>query len=234
MHPRVVKVLVAVIVNPFYLIFNLSLKTGTVPSAWKLGLISAIYKNKGSKNSVEIYRPTSLSSIVCKILESIIRDSLMKYLMLNNILTDKQFGRSTILQLLKLVDKLSEILDRGVVVDIIYCDFVKVFDTVPHQRLTELLIHYGIGDLILSWKKFLLNRKQQVNVNGCKSKIFYVISSVPQGSVLGPILFIIFINYFVDKAGTANLFIYADDLNILKEINSEEDAEGLQEELYKL
>ena len=84
------------------------------------------------------------SSIACKILESIIRDSPMKYLMSNNILTNKQFGfmrgRSTILQLLKVVDKLSEVLDKGGVVDVIYCDFMKAFNTVPHQRLTELLI----------------------------------------------------------------------------------------------
>ena len=144
-------------------------------------------------------------------------------------------GRSTILQLLKVVDKLSEILDRGGAVDVIYCDFMKAFDTVPHQRLIELLIHYGIGDPILSWiKSFLSNRKQRVIVNGCKSKVFDVISGVPQGSVLGPILFIIFINSLVDKAGTANLFIYADDLKIFKEICSEEDAESLQEDLYKL
>ena len=163
----------------------------------------------------------------------------MKYLMSNNILTNKQFGfmrgRSTILQLLKVVDMLNEILDRGGAVDVIYCDFMKAFDTVPHQRLTELLIHYGIGDPILSWiKGFLSNRKQRVIVNGCKSKVFDGISGVPQGSVLGPILFIIFINSLVDKVGTANLFLYADDLKIFKEISSEEDAESLQEDLYKL
>ena len=141
-------------------------------------------------------------------------------------------GRSTILQLLKVVDKLSEILDRGGAVDVIYCDIMKAFDTVPHQRLTELLIHYRIGDPILSWiKSFLSNRKQRVIVNGCKLKVFDVISGVPQGSVLGPTLFI---NSLVDKAGTANLFIYADDLKIFKEISSEEDAENLQEDLYKL
>ena len=156
--------------------------------------------------------------------------------MANKILTEKQFGfmrgRSTILQLLKVVDKLSDILDRGGVMDIIYCDFMKAFDTVPHQRLIALLIHYGIEDPILSWiTDFLSNRKQLVDVNGYKSKLYDVISGVPQGSVLGPILFIIFINSLVYKAETVDLFLYADDLKVLKEICSDEDTEALQDEL---
>ena len=115
MHLRAVKELAFVIVDPFYFVFDLSLKTGRVPSAWKLGSICAIYKNKGSRNSVENYRRITLSSIACKILETIIGDSVMTYLMANKILTEKQFGfmrgRSTILQLLKVVDKLSDILE---------------------------------------------------------------------------------------------------------------------------
>ena len=159
----------------------------------------------------------------------------MNFLMSNNILTDKHFGfmrgRSTILQLLKLVDKLSETCSSRCN---IYSNFIKAFDTVPHQRITALLIHCGIGDPILSWIKVFLSNRKQVIVNGCKSKIFDVISGVPQESVLGPILFIIFINSLVDKTCTANIFLYADDLKILKEVCSEEGTAGLQENLYKL
>ena len=129
---------------------------------------------------------------------------------------------------MNVVDKWTEILDRGVAVDVIYCDFQKAFDTVPHKRLIKLLSYYGICDPVLSWiRDFLSNRKQQVSVNGCKSETFDVISGVPQGSVLGPLLFIIYINSMIEKAGTAEIFLYADDLKIYKEIASEEDMDKL-------
>ena len=168
-----------------------------------------------------------------------IRDSILEYLKVNSILSKKQFGflrgRSTVLQLLQVIDKWTEILDRGGVVDSIYCDFQKAFDTVPHHRLMSLLSHYGIEDPVLSWiRDFLKNRRQQVQVNRCKSKVFDVISGVPQGSVLGPVLFIIFINSMVEKAGKSELFLYADDLKIFKEIKSEEDSEILQQDLDRL
>jgi hypothetical protein len=181
LHPRVFKELAAVLVDPLFMIYNLSLRLGKVPSAWKLASISAIYKSKGSKHNAENYRPISLTSVACKMMESIMRDSMLTYLKKNGLLSDKQFGflggRSTVLQLLKAVDKWTEILDRGGVVDVIYCDFRKAFDTVPHKRLLELLIHYGIKDPVLSWvEDFLSNRKQQISVNGCKSKLFDPVS----------------------------------------------------------
>ena len=88
-------------------------------------------------------------------MESFIRDSMLNYLKANDILQNEQFGflrrRSTVLQLLKVVDKWTEIMDKGVVIDVTYCDFQKAFDTVPHKRLLEILIHYGITDPVLSW-----------------------------------------------------------------------------------
>ena len=163
----------------------------------------------------------------------------MSYLNSNEILTNKQLGflrgRSTVLQLLTIVDKWTEILDNDGVIDVLYCDFQKAFDTVPHNRLLELLSHYGINEPILSWvRDFLTDRKQQVVVNGCKSATLDVISGVPQGSVLGPLLFIIYINSMVEKTGSTELFLYAIDLKIYNEIKSVEDAELLQQDLDRL
>ena len=168
---------------------------------------------------------------------------MLNYLKANDILSNKQFGflrgRSTVLQLLKVVDKWTDIMDKGSVIDVIYCDFQKAFDTVPHKRLLEILIHYGITDPVLSWVQDLLsNRRQQILVTGCKSEIFEVISGVPQGSILGPLLFIIYINSMIDKTGSLDLFLYADDLKIYNEINTEitsrEDALILQSDLSLL
>ena len=235
-HPRVLKEIADTIAYPLWYIFNLSLKTGKIPDAWKLATVSPIFKKKGSKMSPGNYRPVSLTSIASKIMQSIIRDSLLLYLKENSILSNKQFGflggRSTILQLLQVTDRWVDILDRGGVIDTIYCDFQKAFDTVPHRRLLTLLTHYGIKDPLLSWiEDFLTNRKQQVQVNGKMSKIFDVLSGVPQGSVLGPVLFIIFINSMVELVKDSEMFLYADDLKLFKEIITPDDAEALQGDL---
>ena len=112
---------------------------------------------------------------------------------------------------------------------------MKAFDTVPHNRLMDILLHYGFKDPVLSWiKDFLSNRKQHVNVNGTKSSAFDVLSGVPQGSVLGPILFVIYINTLVDKSKQSEIFLYADDLKMFKEIKSDEDTNALQQDLDSL
>ena len=237
-HPRIVKELADVLAHPLYLIFRSSLKNGKVPLDWKTANITAIFK-KGDKQLAENYRPVSLTSIVCKILESIIRNDMIAYLKENKILSNKQFGflsgRSTTLQLLQVMDAWVNIVDNGGVVDAIYCDFRKAFDTVPHKRLILALKKIGIKDPLLSWLiDYLNHRKQRVRVNGIMSDIFDVTSGVPQGSVLGPLLFVIFINTLVKEADDSEIFLYADDLKLFKEICSNEDQINLQNDLNKL
>jgi len=239
LHPKLFKELSAVLDTPLYLIFKSSLETGKVPKAWKTACITAIYKNKGNKHQPTNYRPISLTSVACKIMESIVRQSILSYMKLNKYLTNRQFGflggRSTVLQLLTIMDQWTEILDKGGYLDVVYCDFQKAFDTVPHERLVKVLEYYGINDPLLKWiKDFLYQRTQQVNVNGNISSTFYVTSGVPQGSVLGPLLFVIYINIMVEKVETEGLFLFADDVKVFKEITTQDEEEALQDILDKM
>ena len=239
LHPKTLEKVADEITKPLYMIYTTSLRTGKLPDAWKMANITAIYKNKGKKDEAENYRPVSLTSIACKMMESIIRDSVMLYLKENEILSDKQFGflggRSTTLQLLKVMEELANVIENKNVADIIYCDFRKAFDTVPHKRLMNVLQYYGIDGCILEWiKDFLCNRKQRVSVNGSPSELFDVTSGVPQGSVLGPLLFVLYINVMIEEAGDANLFLYADDVKLYQEIKDYTDTRLLQENLDKL
>ena len=235
-HPKIFKETASVISEPLQMIFNESLKLGKLPSAWKEASITAIYKNKGDKHSATNYRPVSLTSVACKLMEKFIRDATLQFLQSNNILTNKQFGfikgSSTTLQLLTIMDEWTEILERGGKIDVVYFDFQKAFDTVPHRRLIELMKHYQIENSVVTWiSDFLTGRKQQVLVNGVKSSVFDVTSGVPQGSVLGPLLFLIYINLMVEKVHENGLYLFADDLKVFKEISSNDEEYELQQKL---
>lgn len=226
MHPRVLKELADELATPLKMIFNTSIRTGKIPKAWKEAYVTAVYKNKGDKHDASNYRPISLTCIACKMLEAIIRESILDYMKDNKILSNKQFGflggRSTILQLLKVFDKWADVLDKGGIVDTVYFDFQKAFDTVPHERLLNVLQSYGLSNELVTWiKDFLVGRRQCVCVNGKKSDVFEVPSGVPQGSVLGPILFVIYINTMIEEAGDVDIWLYADDTKLFREIKDE-------------
>ena len=190
-HPRFLQELVDITSEPIVFLMNKSMETGVIPLDWKKHT-SLQYIKKGARNRSENYRPISLTRILCKLMESFIKDVVMKHLKSENLLSCKQYGfisgRSTTTQLLSYLDKCIETIVTGGVVDTIYFDFAKAFDTVPHRRLLVKLCCYGISDNIINWiKAFLLGRSQVVRVNGEKSEETAVLSGIPQGSVLGPL-----------------------------------------------
>ena len=236
-HPRMLKELVEFIALPISILLNRTMETGVIPSDWKRAYVSAIFK-KGSKSKAENYRPISLTSIVCKLMETMIKREIMSHLVQNNLLSPRQFGfingRSTVTQLLNYLDRCIDKVVRGNVVDCIYLDFAKAFDTVPHKRLLNKLEAYGITGKLLNWiKAFLVGRTQSVKVNGAESETKSVLSGIPQGSVLGPVLFIIYINDILDNIDSEG-FLFADDTKIFRSITSKEDAMALQSDIDSL
>ena len=216
-----------------------SLGTGTVPEEWKKANVVPIYK-KGSKSSPANYRPVSLTSVCCKVIESIIKDDLVAHLKTNKLISPSQHGftknRSCATNLLEFLEDITREVDRGENVDVVYLDFAKAFDKVPTARLLKKLKAHGVEGNVARWiKAWLTNRSQRVNVRGKFSSWQQVLSGVPQGSVLGPVLFNIFIND-LDNTVTVKQLIkkFADDTKVAQVIRGAEDAAELQQTLDRL
>ena len=230
-HPKILKEMAEELAVPFKILFDLTMKVGKIPSDWKSAEVRPIFK-KGSKSSPDNYRPVSLTSVVCKVFEKIIRDALCCHMKENNILSPDQFGfcqgRSCVTQLLVTINDWMFSLDNHVPVDAAYLDFSKAFDSVPHKRLLHKLSSYGIKGNVLNWvSDFLGDRTQFVSINDKKSSPIPVTSGVPQGSVLGPTLFIYYINDLPDSTDQI-VRLFADDSKVYSEIKSQEDINKLQ------
>ena len=218
-------------------LFNQSLTTGDIPQDWKKSYVIPIHK-KGSKTDPKNFRPVSLTSIICKTMEHILSSQIMHHIESQGIICETQFGfrqnHSCETQLLLTVDDFARAMDHNIQVDVGILDMSKAFNKVPHEGLALKLHHYGIRGNVLTWlQSFLKNRSQQVVVDGYYSTPCDVISGVPQGSVLGPTLFLIYINDIAaDIQSTIRLF--ADDCLIYRLISSPEDHYIPQEDLNRL
>ena len=219
------------------LIFQTSLERGTVPDDWKTAHVTPIFK-KGDKSKPSNYRPVSLTSVCCKTLEHIIFSHLMKFCESHNILSDKQHGfrkkRSCESQLILTIQDLAAGLNSKSQIDAILVDFSKAFDKVPHERLAAKLHHYGIRGNTLAWiKSFLANRDRQVILDGAKSSSAPVSSGVPQGTVIGPLLFLVYINDLLSNVNTTGR-LFADDCLLYRTIKTTDDAVSLQNNIDTL
>ena len=219
------------------LLFNRSLQTGETPAAWRHATVQPVFK-KSDRSQACNYRPISLTSVCCKMLEHIVRSAVTSHFDQNNILVDAQHGfrkmRSCETQLILTVEDLAKNMDQGGQSDAILLDFSKAFDVVPHRRLLLKLHHLGIRGQALKWiESFLSNRTQQVAVEGQLSDVGKVTSGVPQGSVLGPTLFLAYIND-LNEGIQSIVKLFADDTMLYRAIKSALDTRILQEDLSRL
>ena len=223
---------------PLSLLFRTSYNSGMVPQEWKLANVVPVYK-KGGKASVENYRPISLTCLVMKIFEKIVRDELMTKC--QHLLNSNQHGflpsKSCTTQMIGFTESIAYSMNELMRTDVVYFDFAKAFDSVNHDIiLNKLKNRFKIDGTLLKFiMNYLKDRQQCVIVNGQKSSLINVRSGVPQGSILGPLFFVIFIDDMINCVSSdTNIALYADDTKIWRKICSPEDHEILQSDIDAL
>jgi hypothetical protein len=221
----------------FCYLFQKSYDSSEIPDDWRHALVHPIYKS-GSKTDPLNYRPISLTSVACKMFEHVLASGINCFLDNHDLTFSRQHGfrqrYSCETALSSVVYEIGNSLDDGQEVDALFLDFRKAFDTVPHRRLHTKLIQMGLSVKTISWiDAFLRDRTFSVRAMGAVSSVYPVVSGVPQGSVLGPILFKIYIND-APVVSKSPISIFADDILLMREISCSADTRQLQLDLLAL
>ena len=215
---RLLKLAAPFISDSLMYICNQSILNSTFPDKWKEGKVRPLYKN-GPKDDTNNYRPISILPVISKMLEKHVHDSLMTYLTSHKLLHSTQSGfrpnHSCETALLQMVNKFLEAINSSQIIGMVMVDFRKAFDLVDHTLLLKKLRHYKLSDKTINWfSSYLLDRKQKVVINNIESRMENVLCGVPQGSILGPLLFLMFINDLPLYANNVATDLYADDTTL--------------------
>ena len=224
MSMKLLKIISNHVANPISLLINQSLVTGIFPSKFKIAKVLPLMK-KANNYNIENFRPISLLNTISKVLEKCVFNQVYDYFETNRLFYISQYGyrkrHSTESACLELIDKLSHQLDSNQTPLCLFLDLSKAFDTLNHEILLSKLQYYGLSDTPLKWfSSYLSERQQYVELNGSKSNTSYINTGVPQGSILGPLLFIIYINDINNASKIFQASLYADDTSLNTVINA--------------
>ena len=227
--------------GPLATLFNFSFQESVLPNSWKSAHVRPLFKNNGDPSDCSNYRPISLTSCICKVMEKIVKSEIVNFCEANHIFPVEQHGfrekYSTVTQILKFCNQITKTVDAKNVrqVDAIYLDFQKAFDKVSHPKLLAKLGNLGISGKLFLWiKSFIIDRSQKVRFENAFSDEKRVSSGVPQGTVLAPLLFILFLHDIPETCKFGSLKLFADDITMFSEIKCTSDKLKLQSDLDSL